>query len=105
MAKAKSDNKIVKLNVKKDPFKKIGVDFTLLFAVLILLVTGLTMLFSVSSAANMTSGNVYSPIIKQSILAAVGLCGMVCLSKLDYKLIRKYSGVLESPNARSMEEA
>ncbi len=94
MAKAKSESNIVKLNVKKDPFKKIGVDFTLLFAVLILLVMGLTMLFSVSSAANMSSGNVYSPIIKQSILAFVGLIGMVCLSKMDYKIIKKYSGIL-----------
>lgn len=94
MAKAKSDGKIVKLNVKRDSIKRIEVDFTLLFAVLILLVMGLTMLFSVSSAANMTSGNVYAPIIKQSILATVGLILMFWLSKMDYKIIKKYSGVM-----------
>lgn len=97
MAKVKSnktENKIVELKVKKDSFKKIEVDFILLFAVLVLLVSGLTMLFSVSSAANMASGNVYSPIIKQSVLAAVGLVVMFCLSRMDYKIIKKYSGIM-----------
>lgn len=94
MAKAESKSKIVKLKVKKEPLRKIGVDFTLLFAVLILLVLGLTMLFSVSSAANMASGNVYAPIIKQGIIALMGLAMMFAFSRIDYKIIKKYSGIL-----------
>ena len=100
MAKNKTNGKIVQFNTLKDEARgKIGVDFTLLFAVLILLVMGLTMLFSVSSAANMSSGNVYSPIIKQSILASVGLVVMFCLSRIDYRIIKKYSGILYVFNA------
>lgn len=95
MATKKGDGKIVQLKTKREKEPgKISVDFTLLFAVLILLVLGLTMLFSVSSAANMASGNVYSPIIKQATLAAVGLVMMYCLSKMDYKMLRQFSGIL-----------
>lgn len=91
--KKKSEKKIVKLKKKRESFIS-GIDFTLLFSALILLVIGLTMLFSVSSAANMISGKVYSPIIKQSALAAVGLVVMAVISHSDYKKIRPYSGLL-----------
>lgn len=91
--KKKSGNNIVKLKKKRQSFIT-GLDFTLLFSALVLLVAGLTMLFSVSSAANMSSGKVYSPIIKQSALAGVGLVMMVVLSSIDYTKIKKYSGVL-----------
>lgn len=97
MAK-KAESNIVKLKTKKDSLKKIQVDFTLLFAVLILLVMGLTMLFSVSSAANMQSGNVYMPTIKQGILAFVGLVIMFCISRLDYKILKRWSGILYIAN-------
>ena len=91
--KKKSQGKIVKLKKKYEPLTS-GIDFTLLFSVLILLVLGLTMLFSVSSAANMVSGDVYSPIIKQAALAAVGLVVMFFLSRWDYKKLKQYSGIL-----------
>ena len=93
MAEKKTKSNIVKLKTKKTD-TGLGVDFTLLFAVLILLVVGLTMLFSVSSAANMSSGRVYDPIIKQAGLTALGLVMMVSLSRMDYRKIKKYSGLM-----------
>ncbi len=89
-------NKEEKVKNKKiqSNFFKIEADFTLLFAVLLLLVLGLTMLFSVSSAANMRSGNVYGPIIKQSALAFIGLILMVVMAKYDYRRLQKYSGII-----------
>ncbi len=91
--KKKSESNVVKLKKKRESLIT-GIDFTLLFSALILLVVGLTMLFSVSSAANMTNGKVYSPIIKQAALASVGLVFMFMLSKFDYRKIRPYSGIL-----------
>lgn len=93
MKKHKGEGKIVKLKKKQEPLLE-GLDFTLLFAVLILLVLGLTMLFSVSSAANMVSGDVYSPIIKQAALAVVGLIAMFALSRYDYRKLQKLSGIM-----------
>lgn len=91
--KKKSESNVVKIKKKRESLIT-GIDFTLLFSALILLVAGLTMLFSVSSAANMTNGKVYSPIIKQAALASVGLVFMFILSKFDYRKIRPYSGIL-----------
>lgn len=91
--KKKSESNVVKIKKKCESLIT-GIDFTLLFSALILLVAGLTMLFSVSSAANMTNGKVYSPIIKQAALASVGLVFMFILSKFDYRKIRPYSGIL-----------
>ncbi|MCD8048182.1 MAG: putative lipid II flippase FtsW [Clostridia bacterium] len=85
---------IAEFKPKKTASKMGGIDFTLLFTVLLLLVIGLTMLFSASSAANMTSGNVYSTIIKQSLLAAVGIVMMLIISMWDYKKIKKLANKL-----------
>ncbi len=73
-------------------FDIFNVDFILLFTVLVLLVIGLTMLFSTTSAANMRSGNVYSSIIKQSAVALVGLVIMFVLATgVDYRILKKTS--------------
>ncbi len=85
---------ITEFTTKKQTVGRGGLDFTLLFTVLLLLVIGLTMLFSASSAANMTSGNVYSTIVKQSLLAAVGIVMMLVISLWDYKKIRKFANKL-----------
>lgn len=93
MAK-KSGSNVVQMNKKRKSLGILNVDFILLFTVLVLLVIGLTMLFSTTSAANMSSGKVYAPITKQAIVAAVGLCIMFFISTMvDYKLIKKYSGI------------
>ncbi len=94
MAKRKANN-IVQMNTGKAKTKeRAGMDFILLFTILVLTVIGLSMLFSASSAANMTSGNVYAPIIKQSSLAAAGLAAMLMLSLCDYNKVRPYLQML-----------
>lgn len=92
MAKKSGNSNVVQLKKKGKTGGILNVDFILLFTVLVLLVIGLTMLFSTSSAANMSSGKVYAPIIKQSIVAAVGLFFMFFISTVvSYKTIKKYS--------------
>lgn len=71
-----------------------GVDFILLFTILVLTVIGLSMLFSASSAANMNSGNVYTPIIKQSLLAAFGIVMMLVIAYRDYTKIRPFAQII-----------
>ena len=91
---AKKTDKVVKIKKQKGSHKIFNVDFILFFTVLVLLVIGLTMLFSTTSAANMSSGRVYAPIIKQSAVAGVGLIAMLILAtRVDYKILKKYSGI------------
>lgn len=93
MAKKADNGKVVQMKKKRKSLEILNVDFILLFTVLVLLVIGLTMLFSTTSAANMSSGRVYAPIIKQTIVAAVGLFLMFGISMMDYRLMKKYSGI------------
>ncbi len=86
----KAENNVLKLNTKKIK-GKIDVDFTLLFTVLVLLTMGLTMVFSTSSAANMMTGDVYVPIIKQAALSGVGLIVMFLLSRINYRILKPFS--------------
>lgn len=91
---AKKTDNVVKIKKQKGSQKIFNVDFILFFTVLVLLVIGLTMLFSTTSAANMSSGRVYAPIIKQSAVAGVGLIAMLILAtRVDYKILKKYSGI------------
>ncbi len=95
MAKKTDKSNVVKMKKKREPLNVLNVDFILLFTVLVLLVIGLTMLYSTTSAANMGSGNVYSSIIKQGAIALVGLCIMFFISTfVDYRILKKYSGIM-----------
>ncbi len=94
MAKKSDNSNVVQMKKKRKAPGILNVDFILLFTILVLLVIGLTMLFSTTSATNMSSGKVYAPIIKQSIVAAAGLCIMFIISTMvNYKTIKKYSGI------------
>ncbi|MGM9552148.1 MAG: FtsW/RodA/SpoVE family cell cycle protein [Clostridia bacterium] len=92
MAKKVQDN-VVALKTKKEK-GSIDVDFTLLFCILLLLMLGLTMVFSTSSAANMMSGDVYDPIIKQALLSFVGLILMFIVSRLDYRYLKPFTTLM-----------
>ncbi len=92
MAKKPGNSNVVQMKKKRKPLGILNVDFILLFTVLVLLVIGLTMLFSTTSAANMSSGKVYAPITKQAIVALAGLCIMFFISTaVNYKTIKRYS--------------
>lgn len=70
-------------------------DITFLALVLILLTTGLVMLFSASYAFSYEQyGNSYKFISRQALFAAVGIAIMLVISKIDYHFWRKFAWVL-----------
>lgn len=70
-------------------------DITFLALVLILLTTGLVMLFSASYAFSYEQyGNSYKFISRQALFAAVGVAVMLVISKIDYHFWRKFAWVL-----------
>lgn len=72
--------------------KKSGqVDFILLMIIVCLLLFGLIMLFSASSPRALKSGNIYSIIVKQSIISIIGLVGMYFTTNIDYHKYKKFS--------------
>lgn len=65
-------------------------DYPILIVTLLLLSMGLIMLLSASAPKSFSEyGNSYNYIMKQGIVAAVGLFFMVALSKVDYRIYRK----------------
>lgn len=70
-------------------------DFIILVVVLLILSLGLIMVLSASSPASLSeSGTSYKYFYKQLIATAIGLIGMVVLSKIDYKIYRKFSWLI-----------
>ena len=66
-------------------------DYIIWIVVGILLALGLIMVLSASSATALSeSGDSYKYFKKQLIAAGVGLIGMVVVSKIDYKIYRKF---------------
>lgn len=67
------------------------IDYTLLITVLLLLTLGLIMVLSASSPTSLSeSGNSYKYFIRQAIFAALGLCAMGIISKIDYRFYKKF---------------
>lgn len=80
----------MKIRTKNKSGKK--VDFTFLTIILILLIYGLTMVFSASSAsAHYYNNDAFYFIKRQLIFAVLGLFGMWFVSNMDTKLIQKWS--------------
>lgn len=70
-------------------------DITFLSFVLILLTTGLVMLFSASYAYSYEYyGDSYRFIVRQAIFAAAGLFGMFVMSRIDYHFWKKFAWVV-----------
>jgi len=66
--------------------KRVGVDKWLFGVTLILVVTGLLMVFSASAVmAKATTGSPYHFVLLQSVYAAIGLVIMTLLMKVDYR--------------------
>ena len=65
-------------------------DYPILIVTLLLLSMGLIMLLSASTPKSFSEyGNSYNYIMKQGIVAGVGLVLMIALSKVDYRIYRK----------------
>ncbi len=69
------------------------IDYTLLITVLLLLTLGLIMVLSASSPTSLSeSGGTssYRYFARQAIFAALGLCAMAIISKIDYRFYKKF---------------
>lgn len=72
-------------------FSDNSIDYTLLITILLLLSLGLIMVLSASSPTALSeSGNSYTYFVKQAIFAIVGLFCMFVISKINYKIYRKF---------------
>ena len=70
-------------------------DYSILIITLLLLCMGLIMLLSASAPKSFSeSGNSYDYIVKQGLVAGIGLCFTIALSKIDYRIFRKLKWVI-----------
>ncbi len=93
MAKKKSTKTglLDKLGMRTVPGQR-GIDYAFLFLIMLLLSIGLVMLLSASAPPGAAKYNdSYYFFKKQLLFVAVGLTGMVVVSKIDYRIYKKYS--------------
>jgi len=70
-------------------------DYIIWIVVFMLLALGLIMVLSASSATALAeSGNSYKYFTKQLIAAGAGIVGMIVVSKIDYRLYRKFKWII-----------
>ena len=66
-------------------------DFTLCITIFLLLALGIVMVLSASAPASLsTTGNSYTYVVKQSIFAVIGIVLMLIISKIDYRIYKKF---------------
>ena len=81
-------NRVVKKQtiVSQKPF-----DFTLCITIFLLLSLGIVMVLSASAPSSLsTTGNSYTYVIKQVIFAIIGIVLMFIISKIDYRIYKKF---------------
>ena len=67
------------------------IDYTLLITVLLLLSLGLIMVLSASSPTAISEGrSSYAYFIRQGLFAALGIVAMIFISKIDYRIYKKF---------------
>lgn len=72
-----------------------GIDYTFLFLIMLLLSIGLVMLLSASAPPGASKYNdSYYFFKKQLLFVVAGLVGMVVVSKIDYRVYKKYSTLI-----------
>ena len=72
-------------------FKDNNMDYTLLIVILLLLSLGLIMVLSASSPTAISEGSSsYKYFVKQGLFAIVGLFAMYVISKIDYRIYKKF---------------
>lgn len=86
---------------KKNKTKKISFllngkfDYSILIVTLLLLSIGLIMLLSASAPKSISEyGNSYNYVLKQGLVAAIGLVFMIALSKVDYRIYKKLKWII-----------
>lgn len=80
-----------KNNNKNVAFHNNPIDYTLLITVLLLLSLGLIMVLSASSPTALSEGrSSYAYFIRQAFFALLGLFAMTVISKIDYRIYKKF---------------
>lgn len=70
-------------------------DFVLLIIVFIMLAAGIIMVMSASSPTSLAeTGDSYSYVKKQAISAGLGLGVMFIISKIDYRILKKFYKII-----------
>ena len=84
--------KQVKKNTINIPgFSNNPIDYTLLITVLLLLALGLIMVLSASSPTALSEGrSSYAYFIRQGLFAIIGVIAMIFISKIDYRIYKKF---------------
>ena len=83
----KKQKKIIKSNQK--PF-----DFALCITIFLLLSLGIIMVLSASAPSSLsTNGNSYTYVLKQLGFAIAGIIAMFFISKIDYRIYKKFYGL------------
>lgn len=76
-------------------FTKGTCDYIILIVVLIILACGLIMVLSASSPASLSeSGDSYKYFRRQSVFAVIGLIAMFFVSKIDYRIYKKFIWII-----------
>jgi len=75
--------------------RKGGIDLPLLAVLCVMITFGLIMVFSASSpSAFYQQGDQFYYIKKQIMWTVIGFCAMFFIASLDYRIIKRYSGIL-----------
>ena len=86
---------IYRMKDKIKNFSKEPIDFVLLIVVFIMLALGLIMVMSASSPTSLSeTGNSYSYVKTQALSAGLGLIAMLIISKIDYRIFKKFYKVI-----------
>lgn len=76
-------------------FSKEPIDFILLIIVFMMLASGLIMVMSASSPTSLAEeGNSYEYVKTQALSAVLGLIAMLIISKIDYKIYKKFDKLI-----------
>ena len=78
-------------NRKKFYVKTGKIDYVMVLIVMSMLCFGLVMLFSASAPKALNGGNAWGALLKQSGVAAVGICCAAVIAKMDYRIFRNFA--------------
>ena len=92
MAQKRTEKKVIDHPMKNKIRSKGHIDYTFLFSVVLMVCVGLVMLLSASTpAARSKYGDSYYFFTRQLIFVVIGFVGMIIISKIDYKIYKKYA--------------
>ena len=92
LAQKRTVNKVIDHPMKDKVRNRSHIDYTFLFAIVLMVCVGMVMLLSASTPAARTKyGDSYYFFNKQLLFVAIGFVGMIIASHIDYKFYKKYA--------------